>query len=364
MTAQDLFPTVGAPVPWYRRRMTAVIVLVVAAILVVAAPLMSSPYINYLLAMIGVYGVAILGLNVIMGWTGQVSLGQSFFIGLGAYTAAYGVQNDWPIILTFLAACIGPAVVGLLVALAAARLKGLALAMVTITLPIVGIPLAKRFSDITGGSDGMTVNFAAAPEWTGLADDQWRYYIVALIAVACFVVVHNLTRGRYGRAFAIVRDNSSVATSMGVSSYRYKVLAFTVASLLGGCSGFLYMVVVQFTSPETMNFGVSINLVAAMVIGGSASILGSLLGGVYYVLVPYIAGQIGGGSGASIASGVILLVVLFILPGGLVSAPKKLRALWQRRHGGSGRLHPTEADGAMGAPENPASSRSNQSAQK
>ena len=101
-----------------------------------------------------------LGLNVVMGYTGQVSLGQIFFLGLGAYVTAYGVTNDWNIVLVFVLACLIPAVAGLLVALAAARLGGLAIAMVTIALPIVGVPLAKRLSDFTGGSEGLSTSFA------------------------------------------------------------------------------------------------------------------------------------------------------------------------------------------------------------
>ena len=201
-----------------------------------------------------------LGLNVVMGYTGQVSLGQIFFLGFGAYVTAYGVSNDWNIVLVFVLACLVPAVAGLLVALAAARLGGLAIAMVTIALPIVGVPLAKRLSDFTGGSQGMSARFAEAPEGTGLYDDQWQLYIVLLIGGIVFLLTRNLVRGKYGRAFAIVKGNENVASSMGISPYRYKVLAFTIASLIGGVSGFLYMLVIQYTSPETMSFGHSISL--------------------------------------------------------------------------------------------------------
>ena len=133
-------------------------------------------------------------------------------------------------------------------------------------------------------------------------------------------------RGKYGRAFAIVKGNEAVASSMGISPYRYKVLAFTIASLIGGVSGFLYMVVVQYTSPETMSFGHSITLLASMVIGGAGSILGSLLGGAYYVLVPQLTNAIDS-SLTAVLQGAILLVILFVLPGGLVSLPR----LWRRR---------------------------------
>ncbi|MFH8250649.1 branched-chain amino acid ABC transporter permease [Microbacterium sp. B2969] len=310
--------------PWVR--WTGVALIVVAMIVL---PLLLPELANTTLARIGVFAVAVLGLNVVMGYTGQVSLGQIFFLGLGAYVTAYGVEQGWNIVLVFVLACIIPAVTGLLVALAAARLGGLAIAMVTIALPIVGVPLAKRLSDFTGGSQGISARFTDAPEWTGLYNDQWQLYIVLLIGGISFLLTRNLVRGKYGRAFAIVKGNEAVASSMGISPYRYKVLAFTVASLLGGVSGFLYMVVIEYTSPETLNFGHSITLVASMVIGGAGSIIGSLLGGAYYVLAPQLTNLVDPGLTA-VLQGAILLVVLFILPGGLVSLPR----LWRRRGGG------------------------------
>jgi branched-chain amino acid transport system permease protein len=302
--------------PWVR--WAALLVLLVVLVL---APLGLSEFTNQTLARIGVFAVAVLGLNVVMGYTGQVSLGQIFFLGLGAYITAYGVTSGWNIVLTFALACLIPAVAGLLVALAAARLGGLAIAMVTIALPIVGVPLAKRLSDFTGGSEGLSTAFARAPDWSGLFDDQWQLYIVLVIGGIAFLLTRNLVRGRYGRAFAIVKGNEAVASSMGISPYRYKVLAFTIASLIGGVSGFLYMLVIQYTSPETMSFGHSINLVAAMVIGGSASIVGSILGGIYYVLVPQLTNAVDP-SLTALLQGAILLCVLFVLPGGLVSLPR------------------------------------------
>ncbi|WP_448811260.1 branched-chain amino acid ABC transporter permease [Agromyces bauzanensis] len=313
-----------------RNRWVRLGLVVVVAVLLIVAPLVLPVFANQTLIRIGVYAVAVLGLNIIMGYTGQVNLGQIFFVGLGAYTAAYGVTHDWNIVLVFLAACVIPGVVGLLIALAAARLGGLAIAMVTIALPIVGVPLAKRLSDVTGGSQGISARFSDAPDWSGLYNDQWQFYIVLLVTAAAFILGRNLVRGKYGRAFGVVRENEAVAASMGVSPYRYKVLAFTIASIFGGASGFLYLVAVQYTSPETLSFGHSIGLVIAMVIGGAGSIAGSLLGGAYYVLVPQLTNAIDPNLTA-ISQGVILLAVLFLLPGGLVSLPRVIRRLSRRR---------------------------------
>jgi branched-chain amino acid transport system permease protein len=308
-------------------------------VVLVVMPLVLSEFANQTIARIGVFAVAVLGLNVVMGYTGQVSLGQIFFLGLGAYITAYGVTNGWNIVLVFALACVIPAVAGLLVALAAARLGGLAIAMVTIALPIVGVPVAKRLSDLTGGSEGMSTSFANAPAGSGLFDDQWQLYIVLVIGGIVFLLTRSLVRGKYGRAFAIVKGNENVASSMGISPYRYKVLAFTIASLLGGVSGFLYMLVIQYTSPETMSFGHSINLVAAMVIGGSASIVGSILGGMFYVLVPQLTNLVDP-SLTALLQGAILLVVLFVLPGGLVSLPRALTRGRRRPHAARGPVAP------------------------
>lgn len=341
--------------PWVRR---AALLLVV--VVLVVAPLGLSPFTNQTIARIGVFAVAVLGLNVVMGYTGQVSLGQIFFLGLGAYITAYGVTNGWNIVLVFVLACLVPAAAGLLVALAAARLGGLAIAMVTIALPIVGVPLAKRLSDFTGGSEGLSTAFAKAPAWTGLYDDQWQLYLVLVIGGAAFLLTRNLTQGRYGRAFAIVKGNENVASSMGISPYRYKVLAFTIASLIGGVSGFLYMVVVQFTSPETMSFGHSIELVAAMVIGGSASIVGSILGGMFYVLVPQLTNLVDPNL-TELLQGAVLLVVLFVLPGGLASLPRALTR--GRRRSGADRgpaappTTPSSTTGSGTAAEEPETER-------
>lgn len=332
-------------------RTVRIVVLVLVAVVLLLAPLNLPPFANQTMVRIGVYAVAVLGLNIVMGYTGQVNLGQIFFVGLGAYVTAFGVKQGWNILLVFVLACLIAGVVGLLVALAAARLGGLAIAMVTIALPIVGVPLAKRLEGFTGGSQGISARFTDAPDWSGLYNDQWQYYIILLVTAAGFLLARNLVRGKYGRAFGVVKENEAVAASMGVSPYRTKVLAFTVASIFGGASGFLYLAAVRYTSPETLSFGHSISLLAAMVIGGAGSIAGSLIGGAYYVLVPLLTNAVDPGL-TTVSQGAILLIVLFLLPEGLVSLPRVLRRITGRnrdRPGAPQRTVPAPAAGA--APE-------------
>jgi branched-chain amino acid transport system permease protein len=308
-------------------RWVAVAVVVIAAVVL---PLVLPEVANDNLARVGVFAVAVLGLNVVMGYGGQVSLGQIFFLGLGAYTAAYGATHGWNIVVVLVASILIPAVVGLLIALVAARLGGLAIAMLTIALPIIGVPLAKRMEFFTGGPQGVSTRFFDAPVWSGLYNDQFHLYLVLVVGAIVFLLVRNLVRGKYGRALAIVKENEAVAGAMGISSYWTKVLAFTVASLVGGVSGFLYMSVLQYTSPETLSFGHSITLVASMVVGGAATMFGSVLGGLYYIFVPILTNAIDPNLTA-LLQGLIMLVVLVVLPGGLASLPARIRSLKHRK---------------------------------
>ncbi|RBY82437.1 branched-chain amino acid ABC transporter permease [Geodermatophilus sp. TF02-6] len=329
-------------------RVLTVVALVAGVIAIALIPLSATPYTNYQLSVVAAFAVAILGLNIVSGYAGQISLGQSAFMGLGAYAAAFGVTHGWPVVASFLLAALLPAVVGLVVAIPAVRLRGNALATVTIILPILAVPLAKRFSDITGGSEGLNVDWMHAPAGVGLDDDQWRYYVVVAIAAVLFLLGRNIVVGRIGRAFAVVRTNEAVASAMGISAHRYKVLAFTIASFYGGAAGFLYVAVVQFASPDLPNFLVAINMLAALVIGGFASLWGSVVAGFFYVYVPVFAGAVDP-SRTNIFYGAALLLVLFIVPGGVSGGVSRLVRLLVGRL--FGRRPPARDDDALTDPQ-------------
>ncbi len=327
----------NAPAPWWRSTWFRWVVTAVIAVLLIGFPLVgvgdvnSSVFADQIVAKIAVFAVAVLGLNVVMGYAGQVSLGQPFFVGLGAYASAAVIQSGWGkaigvggVATGFVVAVVASGLVGFVIALAAARLRGLAIAMVTIALPLVGAPLAKRFPELTGGAQGEYVNFSKAPAWTGLADDQWQYYCCVVIAAAVFALVFFLVRGKFGRAFAIVKANEAVASAMGISPYRTKVLAMTIAAMIGGVAGFLYLIPNSYVSPDVMSFGHAIELVIATIVGGGGSIVGSVIGGVYYVLLPIITNTINPSS-HDVVEGIVILVVLFLLPGGLASLPRVIR---------------------------------------
>ncbi len=336
--------------PWLRWVAGAAI-----AALLIVMPLVADPFTNQTIARVLVFAVAVLGLNIVMGYAGQVSLGQVFFVGLGAYATAITVESDWAkslrpdllvvvLAIAFVLAVVVPGVIGLVIALAAVRLRGLALALVTLALPIIGVPVLKRFSDLTGGSEGMSARFI--PRQDGFPyQDQIQYFIILGIAAVMFALAYFLVRGKYGRAFAIVKGNEAIAASMGISPYRYKVLAFTIAAIYGGVSGFLYIVAIQYVSPDVMGFGHSIELVIATIVGGSGSIVGSLLGGAFYVIIPQLTNAVAPGT-TTIVQGIVIMLVLFLLPGGLASLPRVIRRSARRRRGshvGSGDAGPASA---------------------
>ena len=289
---------------------------VVAVVALALFPLLMSAFSTLQLTLVLVYAVAVLGLDVSIGWTGQVSLGQSAFFGIGAYSAAVAAEHGWPLLVGLLLGIVVAGVVGALVAVPASRLHGYALGMVTLSLPVIAVPLAKRMGSLTGGAQGINVSIVAPPSWTGLAPDQWRYYVVAVIAGIAFLLVASLRRGRFGRAFDSIRASEVLATSQGISVTRYKVLAFTICSVLGGVAGVLYLVTVQYISPETLVLTLSISLLASLAIGGLRSLTGCLLGAAFYVTVPNLVGSINPGT-SYLFYGVSLLVVMLLLPGGI-----------------------------------------------
>ncbi len=320
-------------------RRPGVLALVVVAIAVALIPLNASPFINLQFTLVLVYAVAILGLDVLIGSAGQVSLGQSFFFGLGAYATAIAVTRGLPLPLAGILGAVLGGVVGALVAIPAVRLRGYALAMVTLALPVVGVPLATRLTSLTGGSQGLVVRTADAPAWTGLANDQWHFYIVAVVVAIVFLLIANLLRGRFGRAFASIRANEVLATAMGIPVQRYKILAFTISAACGGIAGALYVVAAQYISPETLVLTLSISLLASLVVGGLRSPLGAVLGAGFYVLVPNVAGSVSAGQ-SFLIYGLFLLVAMIVLPGGIASLARRARSLLRNRL----RRHPPSTD--------------------
>lgn len=274
-------------------------------VLVAAAPFLIAADLVYLLSMAMVYAIGGIGLNLLTGYAGQVSLGHAFFLGLGAYTGAvfggtggtttWGLGLDLAIVLP-LAALI-PGLVGLIVAPLATRVRGLYLAILTLGLVILGEHLFKVLVPITGGQGvgrapaqrtlfgvDLTKTYAIGPLVLPPHTSFMLLNLVLLVVLA--LAARNLMRGRYGRAFAAVRDRDIAAEVMGVNLLRTKTLAFALSSAYAGVAGALFAMLVGRIAPETWNLFMSINFLAVVVIGGVATMSGTLIGACFVVLLP------------------------------------------------------------------------------
>ncbi|WP_119727492.1 branched-chain amino acid ABC transporter permease [Thermomonospora amylolytica] len=289
------------------------IVLVIALIL----PFQLVPFRVFQLTMVLVYAVALLGLNLLVGHGGQISLGHGAFFAVGAYTAAIMMDRwDTPYLLTLPVAAAVAFVLGLGLGVPAARLHGLYLALVTLAIAIFLVPLLKRFEDFTGGSMGLTLAKPQPPAWSGLAEDQWLYFLALAVAVAAFALVAGLLRSRVGRALHALRDNEIAAEVMGVRLAFYKTLAFAWSALLAGAAGCVYTWVIGFVSPDSFTVNLSITLLAGIVVGGLGSQAGPVLGGLFVMFVPSFAQDVNKGA-PGVIFGLLIIVVMYVAPTGL-----------------------------------------------
>jgi branched-chain amino acid transport system permease protein len=294
--------------------------LVVPAVIVVALiiPWLATSFVMFQLTQVMIYGLAILGLNLLTGFNGQFSLGHSAFYGIGAYTAAILMHNyDVGYLWTLPAAGGVCFVVGFLFGLPALRLQNLYLALATFTLAIAMPQILKfhGFEEWTGGVQGLPLDQPDPPAFLPIDGDQWLYYFTLGVVLVMFWAATNLIRSRTGRAIMAIRDHPIAASAMGINTALYKTLTFGVSALYTGVAGALGALAVAFVAPDSFTIFLSISLLVGLVIGGVGSIPGCLFGGLFVLYVPNIAESVSTGLAGAIY-GVILLVVVFVMPAG------------------------------------------------
>jgi branched-chain amino acid transport system permease protein len=284
----------------------------------IAAPLVEQNFVVFQLTMVMVYGLAILGLNLLTGFNGQFSLGHSAFYGIGAYTAAI-LMNQADLAYYWTLPCAGAVcfVVGFLFGLPALRLQGLYLALATFALAVALPQLLKfhLFEPLTGGVQGIALIKPDPPAGVPLNADQWLYYFTLAVLLVMFAGAASLVGSRTGRAIMAIRDDPVAAAAMGINTARYKTLTFGVSALYTGVAGALGAIVIEFVAPDSFQFLLSISFLVGLVVGGVGSIPGSLFGGVFVLFVPNLAESVSTGLSGAIY-GVILLLVIFIMPSG------------------------------------------------
>ena len=298
----------------------------VAAALAVALvlPLFVSNFRLFQFTQVGVYAIALLGLNVLTGYNGQISLGHGAFYALGAYTTAIMIDRwDVPYPLTIIAAGVLCLVAGFLFGIPALRLEGLYLALATFALALAIPQILKYFEHWTGGSQGIVLSKPNAPWGLKLSPDQWLYFVTLGVLVALFVLARNLLAGRTGRAIVAIRDNPIAAQAMGVNTALYKSLTFGVSAAYTGVAGGLSALVIAFVAPDAFNVFLSITLLVGIVIGGLASISGALFGALFIQFVPVYTSDISEAL-AGVLYGGVLILFMYVLPGGVVGLGRRL----------------------------------------
>jgi branched-chain amino acid transport system permease protein len=297
-----------------------------AAVLVAAGiPFNSDPVTNGQLTLVLVYAVAALGLNLLVGYSGQISLGHGAFFAIGAYTAAILiVRAGVPYPLTVPAAALLTFALGFAFGVPALRLRGLYLALVTLALAIATPPLVKRFEGLTGGVQGMSVPQPAVPGWLPVDPDQFLYLLALTVAVPMFALAANLTRGGLGRALVAIRDNERAATTMGVDRARVKSRVFAWSAAYAGIAGALFALAIGFVAPESFNLALSFVFLAAIVIGGLGTVGGALFGALFIEFVPQYAERVDQALTGMIY-GATLIAVIYLLPGGIAGLLRSLQ---------------------------------------
>ena len=309
---------------------------------------------------VAIYLIALLGLNILTGYTGQISLGHGAFMAIGGYTTAIlmagneqfggpisgGLQDVWTLPIAGLVA----GLVGLAFGLPALRLSGLYLALATFAIAVAMPSTVKRFEEFSGGGQG--IQLFGLPELTGsnavagadpaapatfellgltFTANDWMYYLAWSIALVLFACAWLILRGRTGRAFRAVRDSETAAVSSGVSLARYKTLAFGISAAYAGVAGGLFAIASAFVNPDTFPVALSIFLLVGIVIGGLGGLSGLLFGAIFVAFIQLWAqGQDLGSllpdrvieetqkpGGAAIVYGIVLILLMFVLPNGV-----------------------------------------------
>jgi len=308
--------------------------LVALGILAALAPaLVLESFQLFQLTMAVIMALAVLGLNIVTGYNGQISLGHGAFFAVGAYVTAILMSHfDWSFWATLPLSALICAAVGYGVGFPALRLGGLYLALTTFSLAVAVPQLLKHkaLEDWTGGVQGLFLVKPEAPFGLPFTADQWMYFVAVAVAAACFLGTWNLVHSRTGRALMAIRDNPIAAEAMGMDIADLKTKTFAASAMVTGIAGSLSAVAIEFVAPDSFTFGVSITLFVGMVVGGVASILGSLFGGLFVLFVPNIAEAISKAA-PGVIYGVILILFLFLLPGGFAGLVRQIAARLARR---------------------------------
>ena len=292
------------------------------------------------LSLMLVFAIAVLGLNLLTGFNGQISLGHGAFFAVGAYVAAIMIdQADMPYWSTLPVAALVCFVAGYLFGFPALRLEGHYLALATFALAIAVPQMLKyrHLEPLTNGVQGINLIKPDAPFGLPLSPDQWMYLVVLATAVVMFWLARNLLDSRIGRAMTAIRDHPLAADTMGIDSARVKTITFGISALYTGVAGALHAIIFEFVSPDSFRFELSIALLVGAVVGGIATLPGALIGGIFVQVIEKYADAATKMISNTVhlpieiepwtIYGIMLIALMYLMPTGIAGG---LSALWAR----------------------------------
>jgi branched-chain amino acid transport system permease protein len=298
------------------------------AVILLLLSLRLNPYRDYQMAEVAAYVTAVAGLTVLIGLSGQISIGNGAFMAIGGYASALVlIHLHWPLELVLLASAVAAALAGALFGVAAARLRGPYLAGATLMLAVALPSIANQFPSLFGGDQGLTVAITP-PGFLGATfpPTRWQAWVTCAGALITLILLANLSRSRVGRSWRAVRDDEVAAALSGLNVARLKILAFVVSAACAGLGGALLALVTGIVAPGAYTLTLSIALLTGAVLGGLGTLPGALWGSLVLVLLPSYLTNLGsshGLSGAASSSvpiaayGVVLIVVMLVFPAGI-----------------------------------------------
>jgi branched-chain amino acid transport system permease protein len=297
-------------------------VLGLVAVAALGWPLVAPKYLVFLGTLVAVNAVVAIGLNLLSGYTNQLSFGHAGFLAIGAYVAALLTLHvpALPVPLTLLAAGLATALVGLALGIPCLRLEGLYLAMATLAFGFVVTEAITNLDWLTRGNDGLRVPLARLGPWT-LATDAARYYLAVAVAAAMILAALNVAATRTGRAFLAIRTSEIAAQASGINAAAYKIIAFVLSAFYTGVAGGLFAFVVGFLSPDAFDVFLSVDFLVMIILGGLGSVLGSVAGAaIVTVLNDSLAGF---QAFRPLIFGAIMIICMLFMPGGLAAMARR-----------------------------------------